>query len=127
MMKKLILFATVAVLAACTALGGAPADTFMKRSAAAALTVQTVAETATAALKAGKLSKGDAENVVTTGRVALDGIRVAQMLYLSACPLLPKVETSDPKCTAPAAENKLSAMLTILTALQSYVATQGVK
>lgn len=127
MMKKLILFAAVAMLAACASLGLSTSDTFMKRSAAAALTVQTVAESATIALKAGKLSKGDAENVVTTGRATLDGIRVAQTLYLSACPLLPKTEISDPKCTAPAAENKLSAMLTIMTALQSYVATQGAK
>lgn len=128
-MKTRLFFAACLLLihAACTSLGIAPADTFEKRVAAGALTVQTVAETTTAAVRAGKLSKGDAENVVTTLRTAHQALMVAQGLYLDACPLRPVVETSAPGCTAPLADNKLTATLTILTALQAYVATQGGK
>lgn len=129
-MKKMTLFSAfvvLAVLAACAQLGLQTPDTFEKKAAAAIVTVQTVAESATAALVAGKLSKTDAENVVSTGRASLQAIMVAQQLYYAACPLRAQIETSDPACKAPAAENKLAATLVILTTLQSYLATQGVK
>jgi hypothetical protein len=117
----------VTVLAACAQLGTPPVDTFNKRVAVAYATVQTVAEGATAAYTAGKLSDSDRTNVVTTGRAAVQGIMVAQTLHLQACPLRPQIETPDPACTAPAADAKLTATLAVLSALQAYLATQGVK
>lgn len=102
-----------AALSACASLGMQTPDTFNKRVAAAYLTVQTIAETATAAVNTGKLSKADAANVVTTSRAALAAIGVASGLY-----------ATNPQ----AGEDKLAATLAILVALQSYVATQqGVK
>ena len=105
-----ITVAFTALLGACAQLGMQSPDTFNKRVAAAYVTVQTVADGATAALTAGKLSKSDATNVVTTGRTALQAIDVAAQLH-----------STNPK----AGEDKLAATLAILTALQGYLATQG--
>jgi len=132
--KRWSFFLVVTVAAVCTylldgcaQLGTPPVDTFNKRAAVAYATVQTVAEGAVAAYTAGKLSDSDRTNVVTTGRAAVQGIMVAQTLHLQACPLRPQVETPDPACTAPAADAKLTATLAVLSALQAYLATQGVK
>lgn len=114
-MKRIVLFLASLVLAtltACAAIGIAPTDTFNKRTAAAYATVQTIADAATAGLKAGKLSTADATNVVTTGRTALAAIGVAENLH-----------ATNPQ----GGEDKLAATLAILTALQTYLATQGAK
>lgn len=115
-MKKL-LFAVLALhaaalISACTALGMQQPDTFNKKVAAAYTTVQTVADSATAALKVGKLAQNDAVNVVATGKAAITALDVATSMH-----------ATDPA----GAENKLAATLAILTALQGYLATQGVK
>lgn len=100
----------LAFITACAS--NAQPDTFNKKVATAYLAVNTVADTATAALKAGKLSKDDATNVVTTSRAALQAIDVANVIYAS---------------NQQAGEDKLAAALAVLTALQAYLATQGVK
>lgn len=99
----------LAVLTACASM--AQPDTFNKKAAAAYVTVQTVAESANAAYKAGKLSKDDAANVVATTRATVQAIDVANVIYQS---------------NAKAGEDKLAAALAVLTALQAYLATQGV-
>jgi len=126
-MKKVAYLLFAAILAACAQFGTPPVDTFNKRVAVAYATVQTVADGALSAYKAGKLSDSDRTNVVTTGRAAVQGIMVAQNLHLQACPLRPQVETPDPACSAPAADAKLTATLAVLSALQAYLATQEVK
>jgi len=100
----------LAVIAACA--GMAQPDTFNKRAAAAYVAVQTVAESANTAYKAGKLSKDDAANVVTTTRATVQAIDVATTIH-----------QSNPT----SGEDKLAAALAVLTALQAYLATQGVK
>lgn len=110
--RTLTLAFLAVALAACAQLGLAPADTFNKRVAVAVTTVQTVSDAATASLQAGKLSLSDAKNVATTSRQALQAIDVATTLHAT---------------NAQAGEDKLAATLAILTALQSYLATQGVK
>ena len=100
----------LAFIAACAT--ATTPDTFNKKVAAAYITVETVADTANAALKAGKISKDDAANVVATSRAALQAIDVAKIVYTS---------------NAQAGEDKLAAALAVLTALQAYLATQGVK
>lgn len=130
-MKRLQQLLATALLAAlmlgCATLGMAPLDTFEKRVAGANTTVQVIAESAANGLASGALREKDAANVVVTMRASLQAIQVAQEIYYGACPLRPTVETPDPACTVPAADAKLKATLAILTALQAYLATQGVK
>lgn len=125
-MKYLLTMAVAFMLTACASLGVPPADTFNKRAAAAYTSIDTVAAGAAAALQAGQLSKSDAENVSATAKTGLAALKVATDLQLAACPPGP-----DGKqvvgCSAPLAEQKLSATLAILTALQGYLATKGVK
>lgn len=112
----------VAVVAACQSAGMLPVDTFNKKVAAAYATVQTVAESAGAAYKAGKITDADRLNVVNTSRTALVGIQTAESIYKGACPA-----GSPATCESPAATDKLTATLTVLQALQAYLATQGAK
>ena len=100
----------IAFIAACTT--ATTPDTFNKRVAAGYVAVQTVADSATTALKAGKLSPADATNVSTTAKSVLQALDVATTLHAA---------------NAAAGEDKLAAALAILTALQTYLATQGVK
>jgi hypothetical protein len=100
----------LAFISACAS--NAAPDTFNKRIAAAYVTVNAVADSATAALTAGKITKADATNVVTTTRAALQAIDVANAIH-----------ANNPQ----AGEDKLAATLAVLTALQAYLATQGVK
>ncbi len=111
-MKRLILIACMAILTACASLGMQTPDTFNKRAAAAYATVQTVADSATAAVNAGKLSKADATNVVTTSRTALAAIDVATSLH-----------ATNPQ----AGEDKLASTLSVLNALSAYLATKEAK
>ncbi len=126
-MTKYLFPLLFAILGACAQLGGSPVDTFNKKVAAGYTTIQVISEGSTSALKSGVLKKTDAENVVVTMKASMQGLMVAQQLHLDACPLRPQVETPDPTCQAPAAEAKLAATTAILTALQAYLATQGVK
>ena len=111
----------VMLIAACAQIGMAPLDTFNKRADAGFLAIQTISEsTATAAL-AGKVSKSDAQNVVTVGTASINAINIAKQMQKEACP---DTSPTAAPCTSTAAENKLKATLAILTALQSYLATQ---
>lgn len=105
-----LITALVILVGACA--GGPQLDTFNKKVLGAYATVQTVAESANAALVSGKLSKADAQNVVVTSRAALAAIDVAE-----------HVHATDPA----AGENKLLSALVILQALQAYLVAQGVK
>lgn len=106
------LAAALLALAACSQVGLQTPQTFNARLAAGYTTVQTVADGARAALVAGKITKADADNVVTTERTALAALDVANQIH-----------ATDPK----AGEDKLTATLTILQALNAYIATQGAK
>lgn len=110
--RNYVLMLALACLCACAQLGMAPADTFNKKVAAAYTTVQSVADSANAALAAGKITKSDATNVVTSARAALTAIDVAEGLH-----------STDPK----AGDDKLAATLAILQALSAYLAAQGAK
>lgn len=102
----------ILAIAACANLGMQQPDTFNKKVAVAYTTVTAVAESATTALKAGKLSTSDANNVVTTSKAALAAIDVAVAMSVS---------------NPTGANDKLTSTLAILTALQAYLAAQGVK
>jgi hypothetical protein len=100
-------------LVACAALGVPTADTFNKKLLGGYATVTTVAKTAGVLRTAGKLSDSDLENVVSTNRQAIAGLDIA---------------AATAKTDLGAAQTKLTATLTILTALESYLASQqGVK
>ncbi len=112
MLTRTLMLVLALTLSACASLGVPSPDTFNKRVAVAQTTVQTVAESATAAYTAGKLSETDRTNVVTTGRSTLAAIDVARNMH-----------ATNPT----GAENKLASALAILVALQTYLASQGVK
>lgn len=97
-------------LVSCAGLGVPPADTFNKKLLAAYTTVEGVAKSASDLRAAGKLSDADRDNVVTTGKSALAGLDLAKQVY-----------ATDPA----AGEDKLTATITVLTALQAYLAAKG--
>ena len=107
-----LMFVCALVLCACAQLGVPAADTFNKRLLAGYHTVDAVANTASALRAAGKLSDADRDNVVNTGRTAVAGLDVARMLH-----------ATNPQ----AGEDRLTATIAVLTALQTYLATQGSK
>lgn len=108
-----LLFACALLLSACAALGVPDADTFNKRAMAGYQTIETVASTAGTLRIAGKLSDADRDNVVSTTRAAITGIDLAKQIY-----------QTNPQ----AGNDKLTATITVLTALQAYLATkQGAK
>jgi hypothetical protein len=98
-------------VAACAQVG-LQADTFNKRTAAAYTTVAAVADSAALAQRAGKLSPKDVDNVIVTLRASITGLQLAESLH-----------ATDPS----GGEAKLTATLTVLTALQGYLAPQGGK
>ena len=120
--RALVATLVTAVIGACTAVGMAPADTFNKKVASAYALVNTVADSATAAYTAGKLSDADRTNVISTSSAAIAAIGVARRVRAEECP-----PTAPATCTSAKADDKLTATLTVLTALQSYLATQGAK
>lgn len=97
------------LLAACAQLGVPAADTFNKKALVAYTTVEGVAKTAASLRAAGKLSDSDRENVLTTGRAAVTGIELAKQIY-----------TTNPQ----AGDDKLTATITVLAALQTYLASK---
>lgn len=107
-LRNPLLFLIVFLLAACAQLGIAPADTFNKKVAAAAASVQTIYDAGYAAYQADKITTEQASNLVD----ALNGV----LATLSAAE---KLHAADPK----GAETKLSAALQILTALNQYLIT----
>lgn len=113
-MKRLIallpglLFA--AILMACSTFGVQAPQTFNQRLMAGYTAVEVVATNATQLRAAGKLSDADRENVVATGRTAVAGLDLAAQVH---------------KTNPAAGQEKLTATIAVLTALQAYLATKG--
>jgi hypothetical protein len=100
------------LVTACAAIGVPSPDTFNKRALAGYSTVEGIAKTASELRTAGKLSDADRDNVVATSRTAIAGLDLAR-----------QVHSANPQ----AGEDKLSATITVLAALQAYLATKGAK
>lgn len=94
------------MLAACTQLGVPTPDTFDQRLAAGYALNAGVRQTATDLLTAKKIDVADAENVLKSTDAARAGLDVAKSL-----------STANPT----AAESKLAAIHTVLTALSTYL------
>jgi len=99
----------VAMLSACAQLGVPTATTFNERLAVGYGTVTTVRQTATTLLTAKQISADDADNVLKTTDTARAGLDVARTL-------------SGTNLTA--ADQKLTAIHTVLSALSTYLATR---
>lgn len=97
-------------LIACASLGVPTPDTFNKKLAVGISTVTELRSTATTLLVAGKITATDAQNIQTQADNAAAGITIARSL-------------SGADLTA--ADAKLTASVTILTALQAYLAMKG--
>jgi len=107
MKLRLLLASCVIALAACAQLGIAPADTFNKKVAAGYESVATLADSADALFKSGKLSKADAQKVKATLDGATAGLASVQ-----------SIAATDPL----AAQNRLAAIIAALSAAQAIVA-----
>lgn len=90
----------------CAFLGQPTPETFRERAAVALTTVTTVRQTALTLLQAQKITPDDATSVQGGADQARAGIEVAR-----------QIEATNPQ----AAENRLSAAITGLTALQAYL------
>jgi type II secretory pathway component PulM len=99
-------------LAACAAFGTPAPQSFNQRLVAGYTTVEAVANTATQLRAAGKLSDADKDNVVSTSRTALAGLDLAAQVH---------------KTNPAAGQDKLTATITVLTALQAYLLTKESK
>lgn len=101
-----------ALLISCAQMGVPAADTFNKRLMAGYQTVEAIAWSAGSLRSAGKLSDADRDNVVATSRTAIAALDLAR-----------QVHATNPQ----AGDDKLSATITVLGALQAYLATKGAK
>jgi hypothetical protein len=111
LLKNAAAYMAVLVIAfAASACAELAPDTFNKKLATGYATVQTVNQSASTLLMAGKITKRDAQNVVDTSRTAVVGLDAAAQLG---------------KTDLAAADAKLNATIAILTALQTYLATKG--
>ena len=111
-MKKLFyspIIAVLMLLSACAALGLPTANSFSERVALSYATVEGVTRSTTVLLNAKAISVSDAENVLTQSKNALAGIDIAKSME---------------KTDMTAADAKLNAVRTILTALQAYITTK---
>lgn len=97
------------MLAGCAQLGLAPAETFNQRLAVGYSTVTAVRQSATTLLVAKKITAEDAQNVQRQADNARAGLDIARGL-----------EKTDPT----AANAKLLAVRTALTALQAYLVSK---
>jgi hypothetical protein len=98
-----------ALMVACAQLGLPTPQTMNEKLAAAQGSVTQVRTSATQLLQAGKITSGDATNVLTTTDAASEGIRVARV-----------ISAQDPT----AAQARLTMVVTTLTAIQAYLATK---
>lgn len=105
--QRAAMVTVLVVLAACTSLGVPTPENFSERVAAALTTTTTVRQTATTLLNSQIISSGDAENVLKQTDNAREGIEVARALR---------------NVSPGAAEDKLTATLVILRALEKYLA-----
>lgn len=109
MYRSFVFLIAAALLSACAALGLPQAETFNQKAAVAYGTVQSVVDTATTLLQAKKITADDAQSVQASADVAKQGIDTARKIHLA-----------DPT----AANAKLDAIRTGLTALSAYLATK---
>lgn len=100
----------ILMAAGCSNLGLPSPQTFNQKIAVAIGSVTAVRNSATTLLVAKKITVADAENVQTAANNARAGIDVART-----------IEASDPV----GANSKLTAVTTVLTALQGYLAEKG--
>jgi len=98
------------MLSACAQLGIGQADTFAKKQLGAYTTVKTIAQSTLALEKSGVLSKDEAANIKNQNRAALTAIDMAGQI----------AETNIKD-----ANTRLTSAITILTALQAFLATKG--
>lgn len=99
-------------LAACATVGESTPQTFNERMAAGIATVASVRTTAAALLKQGRITVDDAQNVQAQCDNIRTGLDVAR-----------KIHTQDPN----AGNAKLTAAVTALTALQTYLQTRNAR
>jgi hypothetical protein len=104
--KPLVIPLLLILLAACQSIGVPNPETFNERLAVGYSSVTAVRQTATTLIVAGKISAGDAENIQAQCDNARVGLDVARTL-------------KDTDLTA--ANARLQAALTIVTALDSYL------
>lgn len=100
----------LALIVGCSSLGLPTPDTMNEKIAAAQGSVTQVRKSATQLLTARKITVADAESVLKTTDAASEGITVAR-----------SISATDPA----GASTRLTAAVTILTALQTYLATKG--
>lgn len=108
------LLATIAitVLAGCSLLGVPVPQTMNERVSAAYISVTTVRQETLSLLQAGKITAADAKNIETQADNARSGIDIAKQLDL----------------TNPAqASDRLTAALSVLQALETYLTQKGSK
>lgn len=98
-----------ALLVACASLGVPAPQTMNEKIAAAQAAITQVRVSATQLLNGGKISAADGENVLTTTDAAAKGVEVART-----------ISAQDPT----AAQAKLTAIVTGLSALQLYLASR---
>lgn len=103
-MRKLAIVPLLFLLTACASLGVPQADTFNKQVVVANSLVESAATTASTLHAAGKISDADKDNVYQQGTEARVGIELLRQLH-----------ATDPL----KAENRLSAIIAGLTALQT--------
>ena len=97
---------------ACATIGEPTPQTFNERMAAGIATVSGIRSTATSLLKQGKISVEDASNVQAQADNARAGLDVARKVY----------------ATDPSAGNaRMTAAVTILNALQTYLNSRSTK
>lgn len=96
------------ICTACAALGLETPATFDQRAYAAEATVVQVRKSAAVLLNAKKIDVEDAENALKQTDLAAQGIKIARAL-------------PDPTQK----ENRLTAIVAILTAIQTYLAAKG--
>jgi hypothetical protein len=107
-----LLALAAALLIGCTQMGMVTPQTFNQKVAAAITSVTSVRQTATVLLNAGKISVDDARNVQAQADSAMSAVAIAR-----------QIADKDPA----AGQTKLTAALTILQALDTYLATKGSK
>jgi hypothetical protein len=98
------------LLTACATLGIDAPKTFNERLAAGYTTVTGVRNTAATLLTSNKLSADDAQNVQSQADNARTGLDLARQIHAT---------------NPPAADARLDAVVTGLTALQAYLNTRG--
>jgi hypothetical protein len=106
---KKLLWLFLVLAAGCASLGIPTPETFNERIAAAQTAVNTVVSDVGILLVAKKITPDDAENVIKQTDNLVAGLKVARQLSGTS---------------VVAANDKLSATLLALTALQTYVATK---